>query len=114
MKTYDQQQLRAWSAGLDVASGLLGFGFIGWLIDRWLGHAPWWMLGLGLTGLCGGSYRFIREAIAVNRAAAARYRKDHGPARDAARSSGVDDHAVDSRDTGSSPENQGPSESPDV
>lgn len=71
-----QDQLRAWSAGLDVAAGLVGGGFLGWLLDRWLGHAPWWMLGLGLAGLASGGYRFIREATALNRAASARFRRD--------------------------------------
>ena len=91
---YDDQQVRAWAASLDVAVGLLGFGFIGWLIDRWLGHAPWWMLGLGVLGLIGGSYRFIREAMAINRTSSDRSRR--------------------SRQTGRRPENPDRGDSPGV
>lgn len=70
----DQQTtMRAWSASMDMAIGLLGFGFFGWLLDRWLGTSPWIMLGLGLVGLGGGSYRFIREAVAINRETSRRF-----------------------------------------
>ena len=66
--------MRAWSAGFDIAAGLMAGGFIGWLIDQWTGHAPYWMLGMGLAGLFSGGYRFVREAMAINRDAAARFR----------------------------------------
>lgn len=73
----DASSMRAWSASMDAVIGLGFFGFLGWLLDRWLGTAPWLMLVLGLIGLAGGSYRFIREAIAINREASSRFRRDH-------------------------------------
>jgi len=77
-----RDQLRAWSAGLDIAVGMFGMGLIGWLIDRWTGHGPWWMLGLGAAGLGGGTYRFIREAMRLNREAARRWARRHPPSGD--------------------------------
>jgi len=74
---YDRDRLRAWSAGLDIPAGAFGLGFVGWLVDNWQGTGPWWMLGLGLAGLVGGCYRFVREALRMNRAQAARYKRDH-------------------------------------
>lgn len=75
-------ELRAWSAGMDVAVGTFAGGFLGWLIDGWLGHRPWWMLGLGLAGMMAGGYRLIKEGMAMNREAsrafAARYRPGAG------------------------------------
>ena len=78
MAQLDQDQLRAWSAGLDIPVGAFGLGFIGWAIDRWQGTAPWWMLGLGLAGVIGGCYRFVREAMRMNRAQVERYNRTHG------------------------------------
>lgn len=37
--------------------GVLG----GWLLDRWLGTAPWLLLGLSLVGICVGFYGFLKE-----------------------------------------------------
>ena len=33
--------------GLELVLTTAIFGFFGWLLDRWLGTAPWIMLGLG-------------------------------------------------------------------
>jgi hypothetical protein len=75
LRDASKDQLRAWSTGLDLAAGTFGMGLIGYLIDRWQGTAPWWMLGLGLAGLVGGAYRFVREALRVNREQAARFQR---------------------------------------
>ncbi|MEM7755284.1 MAG: AtpZ/AtpI family protein [Planctomycetota bacterium] len=74
---FDRDQLQAWSAGLDIPAGAFGLGLVGYLIDRWQGTGPWWMLGLGLLGVAGGCYRFVREALRMNRQQAARFNRDH-------------------------------------
>jgi len=70
---FDRDQLRAWSAGLDIPAGAFGMGLVGWLIDRWQDTSPGWMLGLGLAGLLGGCYRFVREALRMNAKNAAQF-----------------------------------------
>lgn len=60
-----------------MASGLLAGVLIGWGIDSLAGTFPWFMLGLGLVGLASGAFKFVREAMAINREAAQRYRSTH-------------------------------------
>lgn len=61
-------QAKAWVLALDPIYGLIGFGAIGAGIDHWVvGGGRGWMIGLGLTGLIVGFYRFIREAMALNK-----------------------------------------------
>ncbi len=55
--------------GTSFALTVAVFGMLGWLLDRWLGTGPVLLLvGLAM-GLGGGSWRFIRDAKAANRAA---------------------------------------------
>jgi F0F1-type ATP synthase assembly protein I len=62
------RQARAWVLALDPIYGMVGFGALGYAIDRWVvGSGQTWMIALGLTGLVVGFYRFIREAMALNR-----------------------------------------------
>ena len=63
-----------WSIGVNFSAGVAGMGLLGWLLDRWLGTAPWILLGGVLLGLIGGFYQFIREAGAINRRAAERFK----------------------------------------
>jgi ATP synthase protein I len=39
-----------------LIGGPLGGGIVGWGLDRWLGTAPWLMLGLMFTGFAGGVF----------------------------------------------------------
>ena len=52
------------SAGRLVVSqlvgGPMGGAIVGWLLDRWLGTAPWVMLGLMFIGFAGGLINVVR------------------------------------------------------
>ncbi|MFT5422650.1 MAG: F0F1-type ATP synthase assembly protein I [Phycisphaerales bacterium] len=61
-------QAKAWVIALNVVYGMLGFGAMGFAIDYFAGTKPKWMLILGGIGLFVGLYRFIREALAMNKA----------------------------------------------
>ena len=43
-----------------LIGGPLGGGVIGWLLDRWLGTAPWLMLTLLFLGFAGGIFNVFR------------------------------------------------------
>ena len=58
--------------------GLIGIGWVvvacilicmaaGWLIDRWLGTAPWFFIGLLLLGVIAGFVELIRMALRYTR-----------------------------------------------
>ena len=108
MGTFNQDQLRAWSASFDVVVGLLAFGLLGWLIDRWTGHAPWWMLGLGMLGLGAGVYKFIRTALMINAAGARKASRRRAASRERAEA------ASSSRQTEHETEKPGPDGSPEA
>jgi len=61
------RQAKAWSIALDPVYGLIGMGLIGFGIDFLAGTGLRWALILGLTGLLVGFYRFIREALDLNK-----------------------------------------------
>jgi len=62
------RQAKAWVLALDPIYGMIGFGALGFAIDRWVvGTGRTWMIALGITGLIVGFYRFIREAMALNK-----------------------------------------------
>lgn len=64
------------SLGFDMLIALLVFGGIGYLLDRWL--ATRWIVIAGLLlGLIVGMYRFIKDATAASKSAAAVYRAEH-------------------------------------
>jgi ATP synthase protein I len=43
-----------------LIGGPLGGGIVGWLLDRWLGTAPWLMLTLMFVGFAGGVFNIFR------------------------------------------------------
>jgi ATP synthase protein I len=43
-----------------LIGGPLGGAIVGWLLDRWLGTAPWLMLGLMFVGFVGGFINIFR------------------------------------------------------
>lgn len=63
-----QAQASAWGLASNFTAGVLGMGFIGWALERWVwpGAAPWLLLGGIAMGLFGGGYRFVRDAIRMN------------------------------------------------
>jgi len=67
--------------GLEFAGAAIGFGAIGWGIDAWLGTEPWGMLIGGLLGVTGGMYLLIRNALAAQKDAIERQKRNAGPKR---------------------------------
>lgn len=61
------RQAKAWSIALDPVYGLIGMGAIGYLIDHFAHTGYRWTIILALVGLVVGFYRFIREAMDLNR-----------------------------------------------
>ncbi|MFG0305899.1 MAG: AtpZ/AtpI family protein [Phycisphaerales bacterium JB040] len=60
-------QAKAWVIALNVVYGTIGFGMMGFAVDYFAGTTPRWLLiGCG-TGLFVGTYRFIREALELNK-----------------------------------------------
>ena len=45
-----------------LIGGPLGGGIVGWLLDRWLGTAPWLMLILMFIGFAGGVINIFRNS----------------------------------------------------
>ena len=43
-----------------LIGGPIGGAIVGWVLDRWLGTAPWLMLGLMFVGFAGGVFNVFR------------------------------------------------------
>ncbi len=56
--------------GMELTASIGGMMLLGWLIDSWAGTGNRWMLILGLVGLIGGGYNFIRGALRYQKQAA--------------------------------------------
>lgn len=52
---------RGWAAGVEFVGCVLVGGFLGWLIDRYAGTAPWAMIGLLLLGFAAGLRSVMRQ-----------------------------------------------------
>ena len=50
----------AYGAGLALFFAVASFCGLGWLLDRWLGTAPWLMVTGVVLGAIAGFYQFIR------------------------------------------------------
>lgn len=62
------RQAKAWVIALDPLYGMVGLGAVGYGIDHLTGaDGLKWTVYLGITGLIVGFYRFIREAMSLNR-----------------------------------------------
>lgn len=61
------RQARAWAIAMDPVYGLIGLGLLGYAIDHFAGTWPRWTSILAIVGLVGGFYRFIREAMSLNK-----------------------------------------------
>jgi len=62
------RQAKAWSIALDPVYGMIGLGAIGYAIDTLITDTGLlWTIILAITGLVVGFYRFIREAMNLNK-----------------------------------------------
>ena len=65
-KNVTMQKLAVVSAlGTNFVFAVIAGAVIGWLLDSWLGTEPWLLLSLALAGLCGGLFRFFKEARSI-------------------------------------------------
>jgi F0F1-type ATP synthase assembly protein I len=58
-----KQSARAMDAAYGLVGAILGLGFIGWLLDRYFGTAPAWLLVGLLLGVVIGLYGLARVAL---------------------------------------------------
>ena len=60
----DQEESRksgfAYAAGIALFASVASFTIIGYLLDRWLGAAPWFLIGGIVLGSAAGLFEFIR------------------------------------------------------
>ena len=61
------RQAKAWGIALDPVYGLVGMGLLGYGIDYLAHTGTLWTIILAITGLVVGFYRFIREAMDLNK-----------------------------------------------
>jgi len=57
--------------GTNFAFSVVGMGIIGFTMDYFIKSSPKWLIASLAFGLIGGGYRFIRDALAANKQAAA-------------------------------------------
>jgi ATP synthase protein I len=50
----------AYAAGITLFASVAGFTGIGWLIDKWFGTTPWFLVVGIVLGSAAGLYQFIR------------------------------------------------------
>ena len=59
---------RAWSLAIEMVAAVGVCVFIGWWLDRWLGTAPWGLVGFILLGIATAMWSAIRTGLAMQRA----------------------------------------------
>jgi ATP synthase protein I len=50
----------AYAAAIALFAAVAVFSGLGWLLDRWLGTAPWFLAGGVVVGAAAGFFEFIR------------------------------------------------------
>jgi ATP synthase protein I len=50
----------AYAAAFNLFASVIGLGGVGWLLDRWLGTAPWLLVSGIVLGAVVGFYQFAR------------------------------------------------------
>lgn len=55
--------------GLELVTGMVIGGGLGWLVDQWLGTIPWFMLLLFILGTAAGMLNVFRTAREIGLAA---------------------------------------------
>jgi ATP synthase protein I len=53
---------RGWAVGIEFVGAVLVSTFLGWLIDRFAGTAPWAMIILLILGFAAGTRRAMRTS----------------------------------------------------
>ncbi len=53
---------QAMRIGIELVVGIAAGGLIGWLLDRWLGTAPWLMMVFFIAGFAAGLTNVVRTA----------------------------------------------------
>jgi ATP synthase protein I len=56
----------AYAAAISLFAAVAGGLVLGWLLDRWLGTAPWLLVAGIILGAAGGFYEFIRSAAKLS------------------------------------------------
>lgn len=59
---------KAWSLAIEMVAAVGVSVFIGWWLDRWLGSAPWGLVGFILLGIATAMWSAIRTGMAMQRA----------------------------------------------
>lgn len=59
---------KAWSLAIEMVAAVGVCVFIGWWLDRWLGSAPWGLVGFILLGIATAMWSAIRTGMAIQRA----------------------------------------------
>ncbi len=57
-----QAESRGWAIGIEFVGAVLVSAFIGWLIDRFAGTAPWAMIVMLLLGFAAGTRRAMQTS----------------------------------------------------
>lgn len=57
-----QAEGRGWAIGIEFVGAVLVSAFLGWLIDRFAGTAPWAMIVLLLLGFAAGTRRALQTS----------------------------------------------------
>ena len=50
----------AYAAGITLFASVVSFCALGWLIDRWFGTQPWFLIGGLILGSAAGLFEFVR------------------------------------------------------
>jgi ATP synthase protein I len=50
----------AYAAGITLFASVVVFCGFGWMLDRWLGTAPWFLVGGIVLGAAIGFFEFVR------------------------------------------------------
>ena len=50
----------AYAAGITLFASVAALSGLGWLLDRWLGMQPWFLIGGIVLGSAAGLYEFVR------------------------------------------------------
>jgi ATP synthase protein I len=58
---------KAWSLAIEMVAAVGVSVFIGWWLDRWLGTAPWGLVGFILLGIAAAMWSAIRTGMAMQR-----------------------------------------------
>lgn len=67
---------KAWSLAIEMVAAVGVSVFIGWWLDRWLGSAPWGLVGFILLGIAAAMWSAIRTGMMIQRQQLAENERD--------------------------------------